>query len=215
MKKETVTCRICGAKNSFPILKRRLKDEEDIYTKFCPNPQLLEERELDGILQRCSNCGYIFPRIDEDTKLKRRLLNTKTYQFPFTENYRGSAAALECYQLALLYREMECYALSAQWHIYAAVLLDETYEKERQKCYRKAYLRLRKCKSSYEIELAKLNLLRLHGMHERAVDVGKELARQYEGIEKNLIEVIVWLAKHRNSNYMTYFEMLSIDIKGE
>lgn len=219
MKCEKVTCRVCGEKSSFPVLRKAYPPEMEKYPRFCPNPETLVELEMDGIIQECKHCGYTFPRIDEDTRIEKKMVKTRVYKHPFTAKYNGPKEAEQCYRIAMTCHETESVRTSAQWFIYAAVLLGDKYEEEQKKCYKNALMLLEaEIRRTYvpkniELYLAYLNVMRLLEMFECVKEFGQEMRYRYKQLDRRLIETIIWLAEQKNSEYITYFDMLFLDIK--
>lgn len=216
MKKEKVVCNVCGTKNAFLILKPQLVDKGMLYPTFCPNIADITEMEI-KYLQKCPNCGYVFPRIDEDTRIKKSIIKTNGYRFPFGEAFTGSEEAVKCYQVALVYREMECRCLAAQWFIYAGVLLGKEYNGLQKKCYQNAVLLLKeeventKREQKFEIYLAYINSMRLAQMYDFAKEIGTQGRHKYTGMDRKLLETVISLAEKEDAAYLTFWEMIFMD----
>lgn len=212
--KETVICSVCGKRQRVYVYKEELERPCTIYPEFCPEVSYLLEHEIFGVLQRCSRCGYTFPRIDEDgIVLDQYQVESDEYRNPFGSGYCGPKEAVDCYRVALAYHHSHCYRFAAQWYIRAAVLLRRN-KKERDRCFRNAWYMLvwekqkRKSAWNFEMIVAELNLKRLLGMFDQVKEEGNRCKRRFGGMERILIEKICNLAERGNSNYMTYMEMM-------
>ena len=212
--KETVICSICGKRQKMDVYRERPERPCTIYPEFCPEFGHLMKYEIHGVLQTCSRCGYTFPRIDEDgIDLDQYQVESEEYRNPFGKGFYGPKEALDCYRVALAYHHSGCYRFAAQWYIRAAIMLRRN-KKERERCFRNAWYMLvwekkkRKSQWNFELVVAELNLKRLLGMFDQVIEEANRKKRCYGGIERLLIEKIGRLAERRNSNYMTYMEML-------
>ena len=96
-KKETVKCAVCGKKSKFPELQSGFENRGLLRSALCPVSDEILEEEINGIIQRCSNekCGYIFPRIDEDMGMTKRMLQMQRYRQPFGAAYEVLRKAAE------------------------------------------------------------------------------------------------------------------------
>lgn len=215
MKREKVICAICDEKNHFPILQQQFVDEGLLLPAFCPDPEMLMESEILGIIQECKDCGYTFPRIDEDTDISKRVVKSEKYQFPFGKEFEGKHEAVQCYRIALTYSLIWCHTMAAQWFIYAAVLLGAEHKYLQQKCYRLAMNQFRndfqekKGKVRFEVRLAYLNTMRLLGKFDFVKELGTKEQFRYQGEERKLMEAVIRLADEKNSDYILYFDMIS------
>ena len=214
MRKEKVICSVCGSKNRFPKLME-CEESDALYPGFCPDPEQLEELEINGILQQCEECGYTFPRIDEHTRIERKFVDRKAYRHPFGEAYTGPESAVKCFRTALVYNNVCSEKFAAQWYLYAGLLAGEPYQK---RCFKRT-LRLLKWKMEQnqrmrrkpdvEMMLAYLNVMRLLGMFRCVKEIGCQMQSQFTGVDRQLLEAIMALAEKGDSSYRLYFDMLT------
>lgn len=211
MKKEKVICHVCKGINCIPVMKEQLSNVEALYPAFRPIPERIIEDEMNGIVQRCEYCGYIFTRIDEKTGMSKKKIESDLYIFPFGKEYGGPIEAVECYRIALAAIEADADLTAAKWFINAAVLLSE---EDQRKCFRDAFLSLRKgMRKGYrsgnaEVVLAYLNVMRLLGMYDCVERMGGQMEKCYTGVESKLIESICRMAKEKDKQYICYLDML-------
>lgn len=211
MKKEKVICHVCREKNYIPVMKKQLPDIETLYPTFCPDPERIVENEMDGIIQKCKHCGYIFTRIDENIGISKKKIESDLYIFPFGKEYDGPVEAVECYKIALAAVEADANLMAAKWFINSAVLLPEAYQR---KSFKNAFLSLRKGMGKYytgknaEVTIAYLNVMRLLGMYDCVERQGEQIKKYYTGIESKLIETICRMAKEKDKQYLCYLDML-------
>ena len=168
-------CSVCGKKQRITDYKPILERHSTIYPEFCPDPQCVLKYDIGDVLQRCSRCGYTFPRIDEaGIEMDRDLVQSDEYCLPFGERYTVDDNAVKCYQVALAYQRSGCFRFASAWYIKAALMLPE-YSKERTRCFCDAWDTMRWEKEeqkkpwnngnwTFEMNLAELNLKRLLGM---------------------------------------------------
>lgn len=221
MKKEQVRCSICGQKTMFPELKKDDCVKLEHYAKYCPEAENLVEKEVNGVIQHCPNCGYVFLRIDEKTKTGKELVVSKEYVKPFGENYHGPKEAVECFQLAVTYQNMDCKRLAVQWYIYGAILLKEyEYVMARRTCLKNALFLLEQIlktadlKKEIEIYLAYLNVMRMLGLFDLVMEYGSEILDKCQGLDKRLVATIMRQASLKCTDYLTYIDMLFLEVFG-
>lgn len=170
------------------------------------------------MIQHCPNCGYVFLRIDEKTNTKKELVQSEEYSHPFGEEYDGPKEAAECFQLAVSYQNMDCKRFAAQWYIYAGILLENKDTKARNLCYRNALFLLEQelinadVQKDIEIYLAYMNVLRMLGLVDVVQEFGSHIIKQCEGVNKRLVKTIMRQAKLNNTDYMTYVDMLFMEL---
>ena len=222
MKIEKVKCCICGQKAVFPELKKDDCVKMEHYARYCPDAKTLAEKEVNGVVQHCPNCGYVFLRIDEKTKTRKELVISKEYAAPFGDDYQGSREAVECFQLAVTYQNMDCKRLAVQWYIYAAILLmEEDYVMPRRICLKNALFLLEQIiktadiPKDIELYLAYLNVLRMLGLFDMVQEFGANIIEKCEGLDKRLVATIMRQAQLKCTDYLTYVDMLFLEILGK
>lgn len=216
MKKEKVVCTVCKAKNTFIIPKSQLGIEEELYSDFCPTYESIVKNHM-LYLQKCEKCGYVFSRIDEDTKISRQIIKSDRYQFPLGKEFTGDENAVLCCRTALIYREIKCYRLAAKWFIRTAVLLEREEETLKRICFQNAVLLLKRVldesdkNMDFELQIAYLNTMRLAGMFDIVKETGTKIKYRYEDIDRKLLEKVLELAAKGNRNYITFWEMFFME----
>lgn len=220
--KETVICSVCGRKQALPVFSPAMLKECTIFPEFCPDSEVLVEKEINGIIQSCKKCGYTFPRIDErGIDMPKKLVESEEYRYPFGLDFKGREEAVTCFRVASAYRQSECSRFAAKWYIYSAVLLEDRPE-ERKRCLRnawcmllqaKAAVRYRKRGNDFEVELAELNVKRMLGLFREVTETAGKEKSGYNGIERQLLEALACLAEKEDDSYMTYMCMLLQEVK--
>lgn len=117
-KKETVKCAVCGKKSKFPELQSGFENRGLLRSVLCPVPDEILEEEINGVIQRCSNekCGYVFPRIDEDMGVSKRMLQMQKYRQPFGAAYEVLRKAAEGEVQREREAKMQCvHGAEAKW----------------------------------------------------------------------------------------------------
>lgn len=207
MKKENVKCTCCKFINAYPI-KKRLEWHEDKNPLFQLFPSKEEMYEAVSELQTCSNCGYTFLRLDEDTGVKKWMLKTKEFKLTDVPDTIQKA-----HQVAMTMQYVKAERYAVQWNLYCAVMLEDIKETElAHKYYKKCFVQMEHVYNSWNKKpndlLILMNIMRLARMFQTVISLGNQKKYSYSGIERSLVEKMIELARKENADYIPFYDML-------